>query len=73
MTHITQLAAEAVDLLALHAANPQRYPYLLESLAHQGDEQGWDVLFAFPGETLSAAEGEEYIPPLLISLMGQTL
>lgn len=32
------------DLLALHAANPLRYPYLLQTLGCPG----WDILFAFP-------------------------
>jgi len=42
------------DLLQLHAANPDRYPYLLESVAsdHQRADGGFDVLFAFPGATL---------------------
>lgn len=35
------------DLLALHAAQPQRYPYLLQSLGG-----GWDILFAFPQQTV---------------------
>lgn len=32
------------DLLGLHAANPQRYPFLLQTLGYPG----WDILFAFP-------------------------
>ncbi|MDO9064714.1 MAG: chorismate-binding protein, partial [Sulfuricella sp.] len=32
------------DLLGLHAANPLRYPYLLQTLGCPG----WDILFAFP-------------------------
>jgi len=32
------------DLLGLHAANPLRYPYLLQTLGCLG----WDILFAFP-------------------------
>lgn len=43
------------DLLQLHAGNPGRYPYLLESVAtdlgRRGDD-AFDILFAFPGETL---------------------
>jgi anthranilate synthase component 1 len=35
------------DLLGLHAANPQRYPFLLQTLGGEG----WDVLFAFPQQT----------------------
>jgi anthranilate synthase component 1 len=40
------------DLAALHAANPVRYPYLLESVAHDTPRARYDILFAFPGETL---------------------
>lgn len=55
---------DAFDLLALHATNPRRYPFLLETTTavvavdDKGDEEGddkadaWDLLFAFPGETL---------------------
>lgn len=42
----------APDLAALHAAQPQRYPHLLESVAHGTPRGRFDVLFAFPGETL---------------------
>lgn len=49
-----------MDLLALHRVNPQRYPYLLQSVAHGPIQNGthgtdaarFDILFAFPGETL---------------------
>lgn len=44
-----------IDLLALHAVNPERYPYLLESAA-SGSGAQWDILFAFPGETISAED-----------------
>ena len=40
------------DLLALVRANPVRYPYLLESVAHGPAQARYDILFAFPGETL---------------------
>ncbi|MBN8281498.1 MAG: aminodeoxychorismate synthase, component I, partial [Gammaproteobacteria bacterium] len=42
------------DLLALHAANPGRYPALLESVAtvQQGDAKAFDILFACPGDCL---------------------
>lgn len=36
------------DLLGLHAANPQRYPFLLQTLGCSG----WDILFAFPQQQL---------------------
>jgi anthranilate synthase component 1 len=35
------------DLLSLHAANPRRYPFLLQTPA----ASGWDILFAFPQQT----------------------
>ena len=37
------------DLLGLHRRNPQRYPFLLQTL---GGDKGWDILFAFPREQL---------------------
>jgi len=44
--------ADMPDLLGMHRANPQRYPFLLESAAH-GTEQGrYSLLFAFPGDEL---------------------
>lgn len=51
---------EDFDLLALHAANPSRYPYLLESVATErgsGGSDGFDILFAFPGASLELDAG----------------
>mgnify|MGYP002725457003 CR=1 FL=1 len=45
-----------IDLLALHAANPERYPYLLESAASSSGVQ-WDILFAFPQQTIDTDDG----------------
>lgn len=42
------------DLLALHEANPRRYPHLLESAVHGTAQARYDILFAFPGDTLVA-------------------
>ncbi|MDH5327368.1 MAG: aminodeoxychorismate synthase component I [Gammaproteobacteria bacterium] len=36
------------DLLQLHQLNSQRYPYLLESVAHSSANGHYDILFAFP-------------------------
>jgi anthranilate synthase component 1 len=49
------------DLLALHAAQPLRYPHLLESAVRGGARARYDILFSFPGETLAqrAAGGIE--------------
>jgi anthranilate synthase component 1 len=41
------------DLAGLHQANPRRYPHLLESVAHGTPQARYDILFAFPGNTLS--------------------
>ncbi|GMQ88957.1 MAG: aminodeoxychorismate synthase component I [Gammaproteobacteria bacterium] len=47
-----QVTTEAsFDLLDLHALDPERYPFLLESSAH-GPQGRFDILFAFPGETI---------------------
>jgi anthranilate synthase component 1 len=40
-----------VDLSQLHECNPERYPFLLESVA-QGGLGEFDILFAFPQETI---------------------
>lgn len=61
MHAVSELAAAGVDLLALHAANPQRYPYLLESRAPQAGQDGWDILFAFPGEMVHASDGDFFL------------
>ena len=41
------------DLVALHTRFPERYPHLLASVAHGTPRARYDILFAFPGETLS--------------------
>ncbi len=43
--------SDSVDLLALQRNHPQRYPYLLESVAH-GEQNRFSILFAFPEESL---------------------
>ncbi|MDX1454020.1 MAG: aminodeoxychorismate synthase component I [Gammaproteobacteria bacterium] len=40
------------DLLALQAASPSRYPHLLQSTAVDGQQGRYDILFAFPAESL---------------------
>ena len=39
----------SIDLLRLHAANPARYPFLLQTL---GGTLGWDILCAFPEQKI---------------------
>lgn len=41
-----------IDLLALHRSDPARYPYLLASSARNPATGRFDILFAFPGQTL---------------------
>ncbi|MDH5183901.1 MAG: aminodeoxychorismate synthase component I [Gammaproteobacteria bacterium] len=50
--HYLNLPSSNVDLLALHQRNPQRYPYLLESVANGGVLARYNILFAFPQHTL---------------------
>jgi len=50
LTQISQLK-NVPDLLALHAANPERYPHLLSSAAI-GSNAHFDILFAYPGESI---------------------
>lgn len=40
------------ELTRLHRHAPQRYPHLLESVAHDSRQARYDILFAFPGDTL---------------------
>jgi len=42
------------DLLSLHVADRQRFPYLLMS----DSQSGWDILFALPGEQRLYHDGE---------------
>lgn len=49
------------NLLALHQSNPQRYPFILESVAVSNDNANsinFDILFAFPQETLTLSNNE---------------
>ena len=41
------------DLLALAAANPRRYPCLFESAASGGTQARYDMLLAFPQDSLT--------------------
>ena len=54
--HVEHLARWP-DLVALHAHAPDRYPFLLESVAHGTPHARWDILFALPGERVCAGDG----------------
>ena len=43
----------ALDLISLHESNPDRYPYLLQSVAAGPVQARFDILFAHPVETLA--------------------
>lgn len=57
MPHIRQVN-RFIDLLALHRVNPQRYPYLLQSIAHGTPSARYDILFAFPGKQIRLSTGD---------------
>ena len=55
------------DLVALHAAHPDRYPFLLESTAADGRLGRYDILFVASGEQLvlaDAAAGHDFLMSL---------
>lgn len=47
------------DLLAVHRAQPERYPFLLESVERGGERARFDLLFAFPNGRLALHPGGE--------------
>ncbi|HTC28930.1 aminodeoxychorismate synthase component I [Dyella sp.] len=53
MTCVTRTLAGRRDLLAPAAAFPERYPALLESVTRVSAQARYDILFAFPQDTLS--------------------
>ena len=57
---------EIPDLLDLHRLNPQRYPFLLQSVAHGTALARYDILFAFPQQcvTLNAGEPVDFLAVL---------
>ena len=49
------------NLLALHQSKPQHYPFLLESVVtseNHTDSSNFDILFAYPQETLTLSKDE---------------
>ena len=51
-------ARGGLDLFDLHRAHPQRYPFLLQSVAGHPQSGRFDVLFAFPGAALQLRDGQ---------------
>ena len=52
------------DLRQLHREKPARYPFLLQSTAPGGALGRYDILFAFPGDTLVATPGGRFLDAL---------
>jgi anthranilate synthase component 1 len=74
MPHIRPLK-DRPSLLALHRARPERYPFLLQSVAHavadQGQQARYDILFAFPGRSLRLDPGAHHSADFLEQLDAQ--
>lgn len=54
---VTRTLSADVDLLALHRADPRRYPLLLQSVADGPAHARWDMLLAASGESLRTTNG----------------
>ncbi|MEA5445274.1 aminodeoxychorismate synthase component I [Gammaproteobacteria bacterium AB-CW1] len=61
--HLQRRLEVIPDLLAMHEAQPARYPFLLESAARAeaagGDNGRFSILFAFPGDSISCPAGAD--------------
>ncbi len=56
------------DLLAIHAKNPQRYPYFLSSAQCGGEQGRYSILFAFPQQKIECLAKD---PDIFIEFIGQ--
>ena len=64
MTERLRAIAGPADLRHLHREHPSRYPFLLQSTAHGGVLGRFDVLFAFPGDTIVAENSSRFLDDL---------
>lgn len=64
MTKRIREIAGPSDLRQLHRENPSRYPFLLQSTTPGGALGRYDILFAFPGESLVAESGKPFLDDL---------
>jgi anthranilate synthase component I len=65
MTHVTRALSGRRDLLALAAADPQRFPCLLETVVAPRGGRAYDVLFAFPEARIeSRRDARAFFPAL---------
>ena len=60
-TFIVKRVDSCCDLFPLHSANKERYPFLLESVAHGTEQSQFDILFAFPQERLELQEFDNLV------------
>ena len=51
--YVCRRLATVHDLTEIHAHNPRRYPHLLSSVSRGTPRARYDILFAFPGNSLS--------------------
>ncbi|MDJ0794421.1 MAG: aminodeoxychorismate synthase component I [Woeseiaceae bacterium] len=56
--------AGPADLRQLHREHPARYPFLLQSTAHGGVLGRFDILFAFPDDTIVANAENRFLDDL---------
>ncbi|TNF37259.1 MAG: aminodeoxychorismate synthase component I [Gammaproteobacteria bacterium] len=52
------------DLFALNVKHPGRYPHLLVSSAKGNELSRYDILFAFPGDTIHCSDNAAFLPQL---------
>ncbi len=52
------------EFAALSARYPDRYPFLLQSTASDGRLGRYEILFAFPGETIDGSKTQEFLVAL---------
>ena len=64
MTNLIREIAGPGDLRQLHRDYPARYPFLLQSTAPGGSLGRYDILFAYPGETLIAGDEPGFLEAL---------
>lgn len=50
---------EYTDLLGVHRSQPQRYPFLLESVAHGASQSRFDILLGFPGKRIQLSPDKQ--------------
>jgi anthranilate synthase component 1 len=67
--------AGSIDLFEVHRQAPERYPFLLQSVAGHPQSGRYDILFGFPGRSLSAhaAAGKDFFGELSRAIREEAL